>query len=58
MKFKVVSRFYLDVGGSIKYKRMILRALGGASLYCLSVTWVSLVGLTPKRGLITTWLCS
>jgi len=32
MKSKVVSRFYLDVGGSIKYKRMIPRALGGAPL--------------------------
>jgi len=50
MKTKVVSRFYLDVSGSIKYKQMILRALGGATLNGLSVVWVSLVGLALKRG--------
>jgi len=50
MKSKVVSRFYSDVGGSIKYKRMNPRGLGGAALYSLSVAWVSLVGLAPKRG--------
>jgi len=39
MKTKVVSRFYLDVSGSIKYKQMILGALGGATLNGLSVVW-------------------
>jgi len=33
---------------------------GGASLYSLSVAWVSSIGaLAPKRGLcIVVWLCS
>jgi len=44
MKSKVVSKFNLDVGGSVKYKRMILTALDGASLNGLSVAWVSFGG--------------
>ncbi len=56
MKSQVV---YLNVSGSMMYKRMNLRALGGASLYSISVAWVSLIRLTPKRGLsFATWLCS
>jgi hypothetical protein len=44
VKSKVVSKFYLDVGGLVKYKRMILTALDGASLNSLSVAWVSFGG--------------
>jgi len=29
---------------------MIIRALGGASLYSLSVAWVSLLGLAGKKA--------
>ncbi len=44
MKSKVVSRFYLDVDGSIKYKGMIVRALGGAhtGVNCVK-TWGVLI---------------
>jgi hypothetical protein len=48
MKFQVVSSFILNVSSLAQNNRMYLRVLGGASLYCLSVAWVSLIGLAPK----------
>ncbi len=48
-------KIYWDVSNLNNTMRMIVKALGGASLYSLSVAWVSLWGLSLS---FTTRLCS